>query len=458
MHKPGPSQRTKLLIVDDEKDIRTLMEEIFVEEGYQVTLAANGVQARDAWRDQVPDLIFLDIWMPDIDGLSLLKEMQNEKLLEHTSVIMMSGHGTIQTALEATRFGAYDFMEKPLSLAKLILMAERALEHHRLQHENRQLKTAQPDPVMPIGNSKLMRQQRENIERLAKYTMPILLLGETGTGKEFFAHALHQTSPRKNQSIIKIAADKLNHELDDWLGVAQGTINSVGKIEQAKGGTLVISHIEKLNQDAQACLADLLFHQGYRRHGGDKRHPIDLRIVCSSQVDLEHAVADGHLREDIFKRLNVMPLIMPALRQHNEDLPDLVAFFVDEFVQHDGLTRRHFPQDTLNQLKQYSWPGNLRELKNLIQRLLILGKTPDVTVEEVKGALLQTAHQFSHTANIDTTIDLKTAKERFEVAYLKQLLRETSGSVTETAKRSGIERTHLYRKLKTLEIDPKDPT
>ncbi|WP_044413655.1 sigma-54-dependent transcriptional regulator [Thiomicrospira microaerophila] len=446
-----------LLIVDDEKDIRRLMQEIFAEEGYQVTLAANGVQARQAWRDRVPDLIFLDIWMPDIDGLSLLKEMQAEKLLEHTSVIMMSGHGTIQTAVEATRYGAYDFMEKPLSLAKLILMAERALEHNRLQHQNRQFKTAQPDLFMPIGNSKLMRQQRENIERLAKYTMPILLLGETGTGKEFFAQALHQISPRKHQPIVKVSADKLNQELADWLGYCENNKNCVGSIEQLKGGTLVISHIEKLNTDAQTCLADLIFHQGYRRQGGDKLHPIDLRIVCSSQTDLEQAVHEGHFREDVFKRLNVMPLVMPALRQHPEDLPDLVQFFVDQFVQHEGLTRRQFPQEALEQLKRYSWPGNLRELKNLVQRLLILGKTPDVSAEEISVTLTQTSYQFYTSANVDTTLDLKTAKERFESAYFKQLLHETAGNVSEAAKRAGVERTHLYRKLKTLEIDPKDP-
>ncbi|UQB42051.1 sigma-54-dependent Fis family transcriptional regulator [Thiomicrospira microaerophila] len=452
-----PNGQTKLLIVDDEKDIRHLMEEIFSEEGYQVSLAANGVQARQAWRDQVPDLIFLDIWMPDIDGLSLLKEMQAEQLLEHTSVIMMSGHGTIQTAVEATRYGAYDFMEKPLSLAKLILMAERALEHNRLQHENRQLKVQQPGLVMPIGNSKLMRQQRDNIERLAKYTMPILLLGETGSGKAFFAQALHQMSPRKSQPFTSLSADKLNNELEDWLGSLTDDKNIVGKIEQTKGGTLVISHVEKLSPDSQACLADLLFHQAYRRCGSDKLHNIDLRIVCSSQADLENEVSEGRFREDIFKRLNVMPLIMPALRQHNEDLPDLVHFFVDQFVQHDGLTRRKFPEQTLRQLKQYSWPGNLRELKNLIQRLLILGKTPDVNEEEISLALNQTAHQFFSAAHIDTSVDLKTAKERFEASYLKQLLRETSGNVSEAAKRSGVERTHLYRKLKTLEIDPKDP-
>ncbi|WFE69323.1 sigma-54 dependent transcriptional regulator [Thiomicrospira sp. R3] len=454
MHNNG---QTKLLIVDDEKDIRSLMEEIFIEEGYKVSLAANGIQARQAWRDQVPDLIFLDIWMPDIDGLSLLKEMQAEQLLDHTSVIMMSGHGTIQTAIEATRYGAYDFMEKPLSLAKLILVAERALEHNRLQHENRQLKVQQPGLVMPIGNSKLMRQQRDNIERLAKYTMPILLLGETGSGKAFFAQALHQMSPRKLQPLTAMSAEKLNLELDDWLGSSIQDKNMVGNIEQAKGGTLVISHVEKLSPDSQACLADLIFHQAYRRQGSEKLHPIDLRIVCSTQADLEQEVNEGRFREDVFKRLNVMPLIMPSLRQHNEDLPDLVYFFVDQFVQHDGLTRRAFSSDALVQLKQYSWPGNLRELKNLIQRLLILGKTPEVSEDEITLALNQTFHQFFSSANIDTSTDLKTAKERFEATYLKQLLRETSGNVSEAAKRSGVERTHLYRKLKALEIDPKDP-
>jgi len=454
----NPDKPTKLLIVDDEKDIRRLMQEIFSEEGYQVTLAANGVQARQAWRDQVPDLIFLDIWMPDIDGLSLLKEMQAEKLLEHTSVVMMSGHGTIQTAVEATRYGAYDFMEKPLSLAKLILMAERALEHNRLQQENRQFKTAQPDLLMPVGNSKLMRQQRENIERLAKYTMPILLLGETGTGKEFFAQALHQISTRKHLSIMKISADKLNLELTDWLGYSKDDKNRVGTIEKLKGGTLFISHIEKLNTDAQACLADLIFHQGYRRQGADKLYPLDLRIVCSSQIDLEQAVNEGSFREDVFKRLNVMPLVMPALRQYAEDIPDLVTFFVNQFVQQEGLARRQFPKEALDQLKRYSWPGNLRELKNLVQRLLILGKTPDVSADEINLGITQTSHQFYTSANIDTTIDLKTAKERFEAAYFKQLLREEAGSVSEAAKRAGVERTHLYRKLKTLEIDPKDPS
>lgn len=447
----------KLLIVDDEKDIRNLMQEIFAEEGYQVLTAANGVQARNAWRDNVPDVIFLDIWMPDVDGLSLLKEMQAEKLLDHTTVVMMSGHGTIETAIEATRFGAYDFMEKPLSLAKLIVMAERALQHNRLEHENRRLKNKQPGLVMPVGKSKLMREQRSTIERLSKYTMPILLTGEAGSGKHFFASALHQVSPRKNAPTFNLHAKDFSEQLDQWLGTSETRNTMVGQIEQIKSGTLVLSNVDQLSEDAQSCLADLIFSQAYRRQGADKLYPIDIRLVCTTRIDLEQTVELGQFRDDVFKRLNVMPIVIPALRQHSEDIPELVSYFVDHFTQQEGLPNRIFSDSVLSLLRQYAWPGNLRELQNLVQRLLILGTSPEVTEEEVRHSLTQSSQQYYNSASIDTSMNLKSAKESFEAAYLKQLLRETSGSVSETARRSGIERTHLYRKLKALEIDPKDP-
>lgn len=446
----------KLLVVDDEKDIRNLMHEIFVEEGYQVTTAANGVQARQAWRDQVPEVIFLDVWMPDIDGISLIKEMHAEQLLEHTTVVMMSGHGTIETAIEATRHGAYDFMEKPLSLAKLMVTAERALQHNRLKHENKRLKQDQPGLVMPIGKSKAMRELRETIERLSKYTMPILLIGEAGSGKQFFAQAIHQHSARRTQPLVQLSAQVFSEQLALWLGSVEEKTTRVGQIEQIKGGTLVISNVEQLSDAAQNVLADLIFEQGYRRLNADKLYPIDLRIICSTRDDLEQHVRKGTFREDVYKRLNVMPIVIPALRQHSEDLEELVQFFIQGLIQHEGLQSRHFSQEALHALRQYSWPGNLRELKNLLQRLLILGHG-EVLLDEIKHSLTQSSQQYYNAAAIDTSVNLKVAKEQFEGAYLKQLLRETCGSVTETARRSGIERTHLYRKLKALEIDPKDP-
>lgn len=455
--KMAETGQQKILIVDDEKDIRNLMQEIFIEEGYQVSAAANGVQARNAWRDQVPDVIFLDVWMPDIDGISLLKEMHSEQLLEHTTVVMMSGHGTIETAIEATRIGAYDFMEKPLSLAKLLVTAERALEHGRLQHENRQLKTRLPGLVMPIGKSKLMNEQRETILRLSKYTMPVLVNGEAGSGKHFFAHAVHFSSPRKNKTLMQLPAKVFSQSLSDWVGVNQPKSAVVGEIEKLKGGTLLLSNVEHLSADAQQVMVDLIFEQGYRRLGSDKLYPIDIRVICTSRTNLEQWVANGDFRDDLFKRLNVMQITMPSLRQHSEDIPELVHHFIEQFSQLDELQPRIFNEPVLNLLRQYAWPGNVRELQNLVQRLLILGTNSDVSEEEVSHSLAQSSQQYSHGTTIDTSLNLKSAKEQFEAAYLKQLLRETSGSVSETARRSGIERTHLYRKLKALEIDPKDP-
>jgi DNA-binding NtrC family response regulator len=453
----NPIKAAHLLIVDDEKDIRNLMQEIFTEEGYEVRVAANGVQARDAWRDCVPDLIFLDIWMPDVDGISLLKEMQNEQLLEHSTVVIMSGHGTIETAIEATRLGAYDFMEKPLSLAKLMVTAERALEHNRLKHENTHLKQAQPGLVLPIGQSKLIREQRNTIERLAKYTMPILLIGEAGTGKQFFAQALHQSGNRQSAPFMTLHARELSDRLEYWLGRADEQANMVGQIEQVKGGTLVLTHLNQLSSAAQDCLADLIFHQAYRRIGCDKLHPIDLRLVCTCREPLDDFVSQGSFREDIYKRLNVLPIIIPALRQHTEDIPDLIDYFVTLFMRQEGLPKRDFPESIMPLLKQYPWPGNLRELRNLIQRLLILGGHAEVSDDEIKFYLAQSSQQYVNVPSVDTSVDLKTAKENFETLYLKQMLRETGGSVSETARRSGVERTHLYRKLKALDIDPKDP-
>lgn len=445
--KPG-----KLLIVDDEKDIRNLMEEIFVEEGYQVETAANGVQAQNAWRKTLPDVIFLDVWMPDIDGISLLKDMQNEQVLEHAKVIMMSGHGTIETAIEATKLGAYDFLEKPLSLAKLIVTAERAIEHNRLNQENRQLKQKQPDQFLPVGKSKSMIQLRETIERLSKFTMPILITGESGAGKHHIAHALHKTSSRKEAVQVEITAIDFNRLVadPDHMGLSN-------LLRDAHNGTLVIANVEQLSSESQNILADLIQQQQFQASKAPEAIPMDIRVIAISKDDLQKEVQNGTFREDLYQRLKVMPIHLPALRQHTEDIPELVDYFVNHFVTHEGLEYRHFTVPAQNTLRQYGWPGNLKELKNLIQRLLILGNG-DVSDDEIKTALASPENAINQGSTVDTTLLLKEAKDRLEGAYLSQLLRETGGNVSETAKRSGIDRTNLYRKLKALGIDPKNPT
>ncbi len=442
----------KLLIVDDEKDIRNLMEEIFVEEGYQVETAANGVQAQNAWRKTLPDVIFLDVWMPDIDGISLLSDMKKERVLDHAKVIMMSGHGTIETAIEAPRLGAYDFLEKPLSLAKLIVTAERALEHNRLNQENRQLKQKQPEQVLPIGKSKNMHELRETIERLSKFTMPILISGEPGSGKHHTARALHKTSSRKDFALIEISAIDFNRMADD---TTEEPMRSF--LREAHNGTLIVANFDQLSANSQHTLATLIQKQVYQPTPSSDAIAMDIRLIALSRTDLEQAVVSENFREDLYQRLNVMPIHLPALRQHTEDIPELVDFFVNHFVTQEGLEYRHFSVPAQNVLRQYGWPGNLKELQNLIQRTLILGRG-EVSDTEIKSALQKSENASEQESTVDTSLLLKEAKDRLEGAYLSQLLRETGGNVSETAKRSGIDRTNLYRKLKTLGIDPKNPT
>lgn len=444
--KPG-----KLLIVDDERDIRSLMEEIFSEEGYQVETAANGTQAQKVWRNFLPDIIFLDVWMPDIDGISLLKQMQEEGVLENTKVIMMSGHGTIETAIEATRLGAYDFLEKPLSLAKLIVTAERAIEHNQLNQENRQLKQKQPDQFLPIGKSKTVIQLRETLDRLSKFTMPILVTGEPGTGKHHFAEAIHKTSQRNKGSLSEFYALDFNQLCQpDNLDTLKKTLREVHQ------GTLVIANVEELTEEAQAMLANIVLKQCYQIDNKSDAVCIDIRVIALTKQDLEGLVEKQLFREDLYQRLKVMPMHIPALRQHTEDIPELIEYFVNHFVTYEGLEYRHFSVSAQNILRQHTWPGNLKELKNLIQRLLILG-SDDVSDEEVKELLMNSQASNSIGEVVDTNLSLKEGKEQFEARYLSQLLRETGGNVSETAKRSGVDRTNLYRKLKTLGIDPKNP-
>lgn len=443
----------KLLIIDDEKDIRELMQEIFAEEGYLVQTAANGEQARKQWHEFLPDIVFLDVWMPDIDGISLLKEIHDDVTLQNTKVVMMSGHGTIETAIEATKLGAYDFLEKPLSLAKLTVTAQRAMENARLNQENSQLKQNFPEQFLPIGKSKPIQQLRETIERLAKFSMPVLIFGEAGSGKHHFAQALHKTSLRQQGSIVHISAQDLNQALESRAS-ADKFEAFLQKLKQADLGTLVVAHIEKLSPAGQTVLSELITDQ--KTTLNQRQLLIDSRIIALSYGQIESSVDKGEFDKRLYERLKVIPIQLPALRQHTEDIPELVEFFVNHLVTHEGLEYRHFSVSAQNILRQYSWPGNLKELKNLVQRLMILG-SGEVSDDEVKNYLNTAPKMTQNGCGIDTSLSLKEAKERWEAAYLSQLLRETGGNVSETAKRSGVDRTNLYRKLKNLSIDPKNP-
>lgn len=449
----------KILIVDDEKAICRLMEEIFLEEGYQVSTAANGQQAIKAWYEQTPDVIFLDVWMPDIDGITLLKSMLDKKDIGNFCVIMMSGHGTIETEIEATKLGAYDFLEKPLSLAKILMSAEKAMQHVQLHNENRQLKQKLPEQFLPIGKSKLIQQLRETIARLAKYSMPIFITGEKGSGKKRLAEAIYRLNEQQNQKVLYLKAENFITQQSVLIGAEEkdGVKRNVtrGDLSLIDGGTLIINNLEQLAATGQAFLAQLLQDSSYTRLGADEPSAINIRLLATSNKSIAE-LAELGFNDVILRRLEMMQIQIPALRQHTEDLPELIDYYVDFFLTHEALKYRKFSLSAQNILRQYSWPGNFKELKNLIQRLLILGDG-DVSDEEIKMLLESNEKNNKPSiANVDTRVSLKQAKESFEATYLRQLLIETGGNVSETAKSAGLERTNLYRKLKHLNIDPKN--
>jgi DNA-binding NtrC family response regulator len=444
-----------VLVVDDEPDIRRLLQEILEDEHYVVHTADNAKSAREAYHHARPDLVLLDIWMPDTDGITLLKEWADGGL--ETPVIMMSGHGTVETAVEATRLGAYDFIEKPLSTGKLLVTVTRALESGRLKRENVALRARAEPEAFLTGKSAVMRELREALERVAASDAWVLVTGEAGSGKLQAARHLHEHSARREHALVELAlsalpADELARRL---YGEERGGHVVAGAFEQAQGGTLVLNEIAELEPAAQASLANALAERRYRRARGRESLPIDVRLITLSSRDLAAAVAAGDFREDLYYRLNVVPLALPPLRDHREDVPELVTFYVNWMVDHESLPYRRFTTGALNALRNQAWPGNLRELRNVVQRLLILNRGPEVADEEIEPALGEAPAEVAAARTL-FELPLKRAREEFERAYLEHHLGRTGGSVAEVARLTGMERTHLYRKLKQLGLHPKD--
>jgi len=448
-----------ILVVDDEPDIRHLVQEILEDEGYAVAVAEDGKAARAALRHRRPDLVLLDIWMPDVDGVTLLKEWTEAGELDFP-VIMISGHGTVETAVEATRLGAYDFLEKPLSLAKLLVTVERALESDHLQKENAGLQKQLSGPIEPIGHSAVMQSLRERIRRVAQADTAVLLTGEPGSGKQTAARYLHSVSRRSQGPFIAvrvgaIAAENSSVEL---FGSEEGGKVHYGRLEQANGGILFLDEVADMDAETQARLLSALEGRSFLRVGGIEPVEVDVRVVASSHRDLEAEVAAGRFRKELYYQLNVLPVHIPPLREHTEDVPELIRHYTDLFVEQHSLGYRHFTTAAQNRLRNYAWPGNVMELINLIQRLLILSTGEEIGLEEVDAAIGGTATTPSTTTAAAPDwfdLPLREARERFEHAYFETRLKELGGNVSKLAQAAGMERTNLYRKLKSLGIDPK---
>lgn len=447
-----------ILVVDDEPDIRNLVKEILEDEGYEVTVAENGQTARHARRLRRPDLILLDIWMDDIDGITLLREWSENGQLP-CPVIVMSGHGNVETAVEATRLGAYDFIEKPISLAKLLLVTSRALEADKLQQENKGLRK-QTQPVSePNGKSAVMQALREQAKRIAQHNTWVLISGEPGTGKEIVARYIHAQSPLRDRPFVEVAVGSMSPEnsASELFGSENGDQVHYGRLEQANGGVLFLGNIADMDLQTQSRLLSVFQTHSFLRMGGTEPVSVDIRVIATTARDLEKEVSEGRFREDLFYHLNVVPLAVPSLREHSQDIPELLNYYVDRFVMQENLPYREFSTAAQNRLRNYLWPGNIRELKNLVQRLLILGSGPVIDVDEVDVAL-SSAQKPTMTAQPSTLpmdMPLREAREQFEKLYLEHQLQESGGSVGKLAKRVGMERTHLYRKLRSLGIDIK---
>ncbi len=445
----------RILVVDDETDIRGLLKEILTEEGYEVEVAGDAAAARSARLRQTPDLVLLDIWMPDTDGITLLREWSATSV-EGCPVVMMSGHGTVETAVEATRLGAFDFVEKPLSLAKLLRTVERALDAGRKRRVAGKLLAA--SVVSPVGKSRVIQQLKSELQDIAGAQSPVLLVGEHGSGREAFARFLHESSPNAGKPFVALVASTLRDaDVDTALfGRRDGEQITAGFLERAQGGTLYINEIEDLPPAAQRALLGVLETAAFSRVGDDHSVPFEARVVSAAKTGVEtrSSQPDSPLRRDLLAKLNGFVVRIPPLRDYSEDVPDLLRHYVDRLVDAEGLRFRRFGVAAQNRLRNYPWPDNVLELRTLVHRLLVQGGPEEIRLEDVEKELVQHSSAVEPLVKQDLlSLSLRDAREQFERAYLQQQLQLCNGKVGQLAKRVGMERTHLYRKLRSLGVD-----
>lgn len=442
-----------VLVVDDEDGIRALIKDILTDESYGVTVAADADEARLARKDRKFDLILLDIWMPDTDGITLLREWSEGGDLS-CPVVIMSGHGTVDTAVEATRLGAFDFVEKPLSLAKLLRTVEAALESAGKQ--SRAAKNFLPSLLAPVGRSEMMQALRERVQQYARHDGSVLISGEAGTGRGAFARYMHALSRRADEPLTSLtAASVTNTNMEEQLlgSEADGEV-IVGAFERAANGTLVIDELSDLSDQAQKILLGVIEDGRFTRVGGSATVRVKARIVATVSADYEALIESGRLRRDLVAHLGALSLRVPPLREYSEDVPELLSYYVDKLVDSEGLTFRRLSVAAQNRLRNYPWPDNVRELKNLVRRLLLSGSSDDIVLEEVEAEISAVGPIDEPLVKQDLlALPLREAREQFERSYLQQQLVLCDGKVGQLAKRVGMERTHLYRKLRSLGVD-----
>ena len=446
---------SRVLVVDDEADIRVLIDEILSDEGYSVTVARDAVEARAAKVRGKFDLVLLDIWMPGTDGITLLREWSEPGDLD-CPVVMMSGHGTVDTAVEATRLGAFDFVEKPLSLAKLLRTVERAIDSSRKSPGT--TRSMLPSMPAPIGRSPLMKNLRDKVQQFASNSSSILFSGEPGTGRGAFARYVHGMSLNADGPLVTLLAASItdSNAEEQLLGSESGTDVHKGYFERAKNGTIIIDELTDMCDQAQKLIVSVLEQGEFVRSGGNKPVKLQARVMATANADYEKAMDGGKLRRELVSNLSTLTVRVPPLRVYAEDVPELLSYYVDKMVDSEGLTFRRFSVAAQNRLRNYPWPGNIRELKNLVRRLLLTKSDEEISLDEVEGEVSAVSLPNEPLVNQDLlSLPLREAREQFERAYLQQQLALCDGKVGKLAQRVGMERTHLYRKLRSLGVELK---
>ena len=445
-----------ILIVDDERAIQKALRGVLEDEGYRVTAVGTGADALKAVADEMPDLVFLDIFMSHMDGLETLTELK--RLRPEATVVMISGHGTIETAVKATRLGAYDFIEKPLSLEKTLITMSRALEHGRLERENATLRARLDERAEIIGESDVMRRLREHIATAAPSTGRVLIHGENGSGKELVARAIHTLSARREAPFVEVNCAAIPEELieSELFGHERGAFTGAlarrrGKFETADSGTVFLDEIGDMSLKTQAKVLRALEEQAFERVGGRETLKVDVRVIAASNRDLPSLIAQGAFREDLFYRLNVIPIEVPPLRARKEDVPALVEHFIRVFCAENGKRLKTVAPAALTWFMTYEWPGNVRELRNMVERLVIMVPGDGIGPDDLPPPLRPKSEL---APALGEGKPLKEARDSFERAYILAELRAQDWNMTRTAERLGIERSHLYRKIRAYGIIP----
>jgi len=447
-----------VMVVDDERDIRTSLEGVLSDEGFKVYLAQDGEEALKRLEGVFVDIVLLDIWMPGMDGLEVLEKIKARD--SDLPVVMISGHGTIETAVKATRLGAYDFIEKPLSLDKVILIINNAIKQRRLSEENRVLREELAKDYQIIGTTSVIESLKGAIMRVAPTRSWVLITGENGTGKELVARNIHAFSNRSSKPFIEvncaaIPEDLIESELFGYeKGAFTGAVGSKkGKFDMADGGTILLDEIGDMSLKTQAKVLRILQEQRFERVGGTATIEVDVRVIAATNKDLTEEIKRGRFREDLYYRLNVIPFHIAPLRERRADIPLFVEHYLKRFSAEIGGAEKSIADEALSALVNYSWPGNVRELKNLMERLFIMSPRSEIAADDLPPSIRDGGRAVEALPPLSSMGTLREARREFEREYILHKIEEHNGNISKTAEAIGIERSHLYRKMRGYGIE-----